>query len=222
LFDLYLSLPVNSMFRPYLGGGIGRGGIIASYHNPYFAWKAAAGTTIWFNSKRWFLSTGVSCDNVRKDLGVAIGIELKLNKTVQGILNQNGSTFEHPFDKYILQDNNTPDSFYTDKFDHSEVVNRHKKTSTKSHYTSANYEFQTSGGEKVTTTLKDSSGNTVGTATSETSKKESSLKPAMLKRQHIIMCLMLQSHGTGTSGLTIIKTCLISETNRTPASWQDG
>jgi len=130
LFDLYLSLPVNSMFRPYLGGGIGIG---ASNHKAYFAWKTAAGTTIWFSNKLWYLTTGISYDNVRKDMGVAIGVGLKLNKTVQGTYrSQNGSTFERTFDKYIWQDNNTPDSFYTDEFAYSEVVDRYQKTTNES------------------------------------------------------------------------------------------
>jgi hypothetical protein len=157
---------MGNVFGIYAGGGLGLG-IADDY---FFAWKLDGGAMAWLFDL-FYVKAGVSYDNIRK-LGIAIGVGFKLEKNVTATYRRaDGSTFRHTFSKGRWEDDSTSNYVYEDNFEYSEVVNRYQKTTTTSTYTAPKYELKTSGGETVTTTLRDASGRTIATATSKTEEK---------------------------------------------------
>jgi hypothetical protein len=163
LGSAFLGFLIGDFFIPYIGGGLG---IEYTGTGISFAWKVDAGAAV-RPSDVWYVKAGAMYDNVREDLGISVGVGIRLKKTVTATYRGWG---ERTFTKYLWQDNSTPDSIYDDEFVSKEVVNRYRKTTTSSYYSPAQYETRSSGGETVTTTLKDRSGKTIGTATSTTDR----------------------------------------------------
>lgn len=175
LGSLFFGFPLGKIFRPYIGGGLGIGfnSVDDAY---YFAWKADVGLTSWFSDKM-YLQSGATYDNVRKSFGVSVGIGAKLIKNVTSTYrNSNGSTFRRTWERYLWENNSTPNRIYGDTFAYSEFVRRYQKTTTSSSYSPAHYETKTSGGEVLTTRLRDQYGKEIGTATTSIPVKSELVK----------------------------------------------
>lgn len=168
LGSLFLELPIGDVFGLYGGGGLGFG---FGGEDIAFAWKVDAGALVWL-ADLCYVKSGVVYDNIRDQLGISVGVGFKLEKEVTATYrNGDGTTFQRRFTKFLWEDNSTSNYVYADEFLSSELVNRYQKTTTASAYIAPKYEMKTSGGETVTTTLKDQYGRTIGTATSRTEER---------------------------------------------------
>jgi hypothetical protein len=179
LGSVFLGLPLSNFFIPYVGGGLGFK--FNGFDDTGFAWKVDGGVAAWL-SNIVYVKAGVMYDNIRKDLGVSVGVGFKLTKTVSATYRDvDGSTFRRIFKKNIWENNSTPNAISEDKFVSSEVVRTYQKNTTDSTHTPAQYELKTSGGETVNTTLRDRHGKTIATATSKTPTKKELVKTADVK-----------------------------------------
>jgi hypothetical protein len=177
LGSMFLGIPFSKYFIPYVGGGLGiKDNSQDGNDDIGFAWKLDGGAVSWLTSTM-YAKAGVSYDNIRESISVSVGVGFKFEKIVTAsYLDYDGSTFTHTFTKFLWNDDSTPAAVYEDEFESSEVVRTYKKTTTSSNYSPAQYEMKTSGGETLTTTLKDQRGVTVGTATTSTPRKYENVK----------------------------------------------
>jgi hypothetical protein len=163
-----LGIPVSQYFVPYVGGGLG----IKLGDDKFFAWKVDGGVASWL-SDILYVKTSVSYDNVRKGLGISVGVGFKFEKNVPAVYrNSDGSTFQRYFSKYLWENNSTPNYVYEDKLVSSEVVKTYQTTQTSTQYIAPRYETRVSGGETVTTEIRENRlGGASWTATTTTPKK---------------------------------------------------
>ncbi|GMO20795.1 MAG: hypothetical protein Pg6A_07690 [Termitinemataceae bacterium] len=136
----YEFLKGKSNFTPYLGAGLGfllweENGSWATEEPPFedsLAWKLDAGVFVWLY-KSYYIKTGVTYDNVRNGLSVTMGIGLTPHKSITAMyIDENGKPFPHKFTISVFAKNVSPDFFYSDNFDYSEVVDRKRVTTRKS------------------------------------------------------------------------------------------
>jgi ribosomal protein L19E len=174
LGSAFLGLPLSKYFIPYVGGGLG-----VKFNDIDddigFAWKVDGGVAAWL-SDILYIKAGAMYDNIRKDLGVSVGVGFKLTKTVSATYRDYNGTFRRTFTKNLWENNSTPNNVYEDKLVSSEVIRTYQKNTSTSSYTPAQYEFKTSGGETFTTTYQDQYGRTTGTATTRTPTKDEYVK----------------------------------------------
>jgi hypothetical protein len=183
LGSLFFGFPIGTVFELYGGGGLGVKFLpYGGYETIEFAWKVDGGVLVWV-SDIGYVKAGVMYDSVRENTNISVGLGVRLFKYITDTYyNDDGTTFPHTITKLRwLDDNSTYNAIYSDKFERSEVVRRYRKTTNSSIYTPSFSRVRTSGGEVLTTEIKDTRGNTIATATTRTPRKAEVVKSGEAK-----------------------------------------